>query len=390
MAVTSGPIESLGGMGARFVGLDREQVFLMPPSVRDWVPEGHLVWTVLDAVGELDLAAFYAEYRADGRGRPAYEPSMMVALLLYAYARGNRSARGIERACVEDVAFRVVAGNLVPDHSTIAEFRRRHERALGEVFSGVLGLCSRAGLASVGVVAIDGTKMSANAAINSNRDFGRIAREILEQAAEIDRQEDELYGAERGDELPEHLRTREGRRRAFREAKERLEREREAAEPVDDAGEVAVELDPEQFVTRPQGRRAWLREGRRGLDAERERQARPIPQERTDRLFEACRRLEEELDVEQASNAAYEAWRARGVAADGSRRMAPGMLKPYQPPFAPTGLINVTDPDSRVVRTHGQPPLQGYNAQAAVNEHQIVVAAEMTVDSPDFGHLVRW
>jgi hypothetical protein len=137
---------------------------------------------------------------------------MMVGLLLYAYARGNRSARGIERACVEDVAYRVVAGNLVPDHSTIAEFRCRHERALGEVFSGVLGLCARAGLASVGMVAIDGTKMSANASINANRDFGQIAREILQEAAEIDRREDELYGSERGDELPEHLRTREGRR----------------------------------------------------------------------------------------------------------------------------------------------------------------------------------
>src|SRR5215204_1420838 len=318
MAVSSGRVESLPCMGARFIGMDREQTFLMPPSVRDWVPEGHLVWTVLESVGELDLSAFYAEYRADGHGRPAYEPSMMVALLLYAYARGNRSARGVERACVEDVAFRVAAGNLVPDHSTIAEFRRRHERALAEVFSGVLGLCSRAGLASVGVVAIDGTKMSANAAINSNRDFGQIAREILREADEIDRREDELYGTERGDELPEHLRTREGRRKAFREAKERLQREREAAEPVDDedAAEVSVELDPDHFVTRPQGRRAWLREGRRGLDAKRERQARPIAQERADRLFEACRRLEEELDVEQASNAAYEAWRARGIAAD--------------------------------------------------------------------------
>src|SRR3954464_12392242 len=147
-------------MGARFIAGDREQVFLMPPSVRDWVPEGHLVWTVLDAVAELDLSAFYAAYRVDGHGRPAYEPSMMVALLLYAYARGTRSSRGIERGCVEDVAFRVVAGNVAPDHSTIAEFRCRHERALGEVFSGVLGLCARAGLASVGVVAIDGTKMS--------------------------------------------------------------------------------------------------------------------------------------------------------------------------------------------------------------------------------------
>jgi transposase len=177
-------------------------------------------------VGGLDLSGFYADYRVDGHGRPAYEPSMMVALLLYACARGNRSSRGIERACVEDVAYRVVAGNLAPDRSTIAEFRCRHERALGEVFCGVLGLCARAGLVSVWVVAIDGTKMSANASINANRDFGQVAREILQEAAEIDRREDELYGTERGDELPERLRTREGRRRALREAKERLERER--------------------------------------------------------------------------------------------------------------------------------------------------------------------
>src|SRR3954447_10777833 len=166
-------------MGARFIGCDRDQVFLMPPWLRDWVPEGHLVWTVLDAVGELDLSAIYADYRADGRGRPAYEPSMMVALLLYAYARGVRSSRGIERACVEDVAFRVVAGNVAPDHSTIAEFRCRHERPLGEVFSGVLGLSARAGLVSVRVVAIDGTKIVANASMDANRDLGQIAREIL-------------------------------------------------------------------------------------------------------------------------------------------------------------------------------------------------------------------
>src|SRR4029079_13961628 len=150
-------------MGARFIGGDREQVFLMPPSVRDWVPEGHLVWTVLDAVGGLDLSAAYGADRADGHGRRAYEPSMMVALLLYAYARGNRSSRGIERAYVEDVAYRVATGHLAPDHSTIAEFRCRHERPLGEVFSWVLGLCPRAVLVSVGVVAIDGTKMAANA-----------------------------------------------------------------------------------------------------------------------------------------------------------------------------------------------------------------------------------
>jgi transposase len=376
-------------MGARFIGCDRDQVFLMPPSLRDWVPEGHLVWTVLDAVGELDLSAIYAGYRDDGRGRPAYEPSMMVALLLYAYARGNRSSRGIERACVEDIAYRVVTGNLAPDHSTIAEFRCRHERPLGEVFSGVLGLCARAGLVSVGVVAIDGTKMAANASSDANRDFGQIAREILAEAAEIDRREDELYGSERGDELPEQLRTREGRRRALREAKERLARERDDTPetPPDDEEPATVELDPGQFVTRPQGRRAWVREGRRALEAEREREGRPIAKDRTDRLFEACRRLEQELDVEHASHAAYDAWRARGVAADGSRRMAPGMVKAHEPVLVPSGLINTSDHDSRPMRTHGYKPLQGYNAQLAVNDRQVVIAAELTTDSPDFGHL---
>jgi transposase len=376
-------------MGARFIGCDRDQVFLMPPSLRDWVPEGHLVWTVLDAVGGLDLSAIYADYRDDGRGRPAYEPSMMVALLLYAYARGNRSSRGIERACVEDVAYRVVTGNLAPDHSTIAEFRCRHERPLGEVFSGVLGLCARAGLASVGVVAIDGTRMAANASTNANRDFGQIAREILAEAAEIDRREDELYGSERGDELPEQLRTREGRRQALREAKESLARERDESREAspDEDQRVTVELDPREFVTRPQGRRAWVREGRRALDAQREHEGRPIAKDRAERLFEACRRLEEELDVDHASHAAYDAWRARGIAADGSRRMAHGMVKAHEPVLVPAGLMNLSDHDSRPMRTHGFKPLQGYNAQLAVNEQQVVIAAELTCDSPDFGHL---
>jgi transposase len=376
-------------MGARFIGCDRDQVFLMPPSLRDWVPDGHLVWTVLDAVAELDLSAVYASYRDDGRGRPAYEPSMMVALLLYAYARGNRSSRGIERACVEDVAYRVVTGNLAPDHSTIAEFRCRHERALGEVFSGVLGLCARAGLVLVGVVAIDGTKMAANASSDANRDFGQIAREILAEAAEIDAREDEVYGDRRGDELPERLRTREGRRQALREAKEQLSGERDGTlgAPADEQRAVSVELDPADFVTRPQGRRAWVREGRRALDAERERDGRLIAKDRTDRLYEACRRLEEELDTDHASHAAYDAWRARGVAADGSRRMAPGMVKPHDPVLVPDGLMNTTDHDSRPMRTHGFKPLQGYNAQLAVNEQQVVIAAELTTDSPDFGHL---
>ena len=149
-------------MAPNFIECDREQAFLMPPSLRDWVPEDHLVWTVLDAVGEMDLCDFYADYRADGHGRPAYDPKMMVALLLYAYAKGNPSSRGIERECREDVAYRVMCANHVPDHSMVAEFRVRHEAALAEVFTSVLSLCRRAGLVRVGIVAADGTKIAAN------------------------------------------------------------------------------------------------------------------------------------------------------------------------------------------------------------------------------------
>src|SRR5215208_5983912 len=384
-AVLSGRVRSLSLMAMSFIGCDRDQVFLMPPSLREWVPEDDLVWTVLDAVAEMDLGAFYASFRADGHGRPAYEPSMMVALLLYAYARGNRSSRAIERACVEDVACRVVAANLVPDHSTIADFRVRHDAALAEVFTGVLGLCRRAGLVSVGVVAIDGTKVAANASREANRSYEQIAREILAEAAETDRREDELYGEARGDELPERLRTSEGRRAALREAKAKLEREAgREAQPDSDEPEgagVEIELDPERFVTRSHGRRAWFREARRALDEQREQAARPIARSRLERLAESARRLEEELAVEHLANAAYEAWRQRGVAADGSRRMAPGTTKPYRPPELPAGTINTTEPDSRLVKTVGQRALQGYNAQAAVNEQQIVVAAEVTVDS---------
>jgi transposase len=353
----------------------------LPPSLLDWVPEDHVVWTILGAVDELDLGAFYGAYRADGHGRPAFEPSMMVALLLYSYARGNRSSRGIERACREDVSYMVVSAMRAPDHSTIAEFRKRHETALGELFTGVLGLCRRAGLVEVGVIAIDGTKISANAAMEANAGYARIAKEILEQAAAIDAAEDELYGEARGDELPEQLRTREGRREAFREAKRKLDAEREEpGEPL-----VALDLDRERIVSSEQGRRGWEREGRRQLDRQRELQARPIASGRGERLLESKRRLEEEHRVELESNEAYGAYRARGVMRDG--RHFGGPPKPYVPPELPAGRINTTDHDSRLVTAAGGRTIQGYNAQAAVNERQIIVAAEITIESPDFGHL---
>src|SRR4051812_35880748 len=210
-------------MGQRFVACDREQSFLMPPDVREWLPPWHLAWFVIDAVEGMDLEAFYAAYRVDGRSRPPYDPAMMVGLLLYAYARGIRSSRVIERACEEDVAFRVLAAQQRPDHATIARFIERHQEAIAGLFGEVLSLCAKQGLATVGVIAVDGTKLPGNASRNANVDYEQLARAILEEAQAVDAAEDELYGDARGDELPEQLRTGEGRRAWLREAKRRLE-----------------------------------------------------------------------------------------------------------------------------------------------------------------------
>src|SRR4051794_21838501 len=216
-------------MAQNFIGCDRDQVLLMAPSLRDWLPTDHLAWFVISVVEGMDLAAFYAVYRLDGQGRPAHEPAMMVTLLVYAYARGQRSSRRIERSCVEDVAFRVIAANVVPDHTTIARFRQRHQTALGELFGDVLALCAEAGLAGVDVLAVDGTKLHANASGHANRDYEQLAGEILAEADAVDRAEDERFGELRGDELPERL-TSEGGRRAWLEAaKQRLQERRAAA-----------------------------------------------------------------------------------------------------------------------------------------------------------------
>src|SRR3954454_4191639 len=155
-------------MGPSFIACDREQSLLMPPDVREWLPEDHFAWFVLDSVAAIELEPFYAVYRGDGRSRPAYEPAMMVALTPYAYARGNRSSRAIERACVEDVAYRVIAAQAKPDHATLARFIERHQDALAGVFSGVLGPCASAGLVGLNVVAVEGSKVAANASREAN------------------------------------------------------------------------------------------------------------------------------------------------------------------------------------------------------------------------------
>lgn len=219
-------------MPQNFLSCDREQELLLPPSLRDWLGEDHVVWFVLDAVETMDLSEFYAAYRADGHGRAAHDPAMMVALLLYSYACGERSARAIERRCREDVPTRVICSNRVPDHATIARFRVRHEAALARLFTQILGMCARAGLVSVGVVALDGTAISANASREATRSHEAIRQEVermLGEAAEVDAREDELYGQARGDELPAELIDRRSRLERLRRCREELEAEQAKA-----------------------------------------------------------------------------------------------------------------------------------------------------------------
>jgi hypothetical protein len=248
----------------------------------------------------------------------------------------------------------------------------------------VLGLCRESGLVKVGVIAIDGTKVHANASHHSNVDYEQLAREILKEAGEVDAAEDALYADARGDELPEHLRTREGRRAALRAAKEKLARDRAGRANVKEAQGVELVFDPEAIVARVQGREGWMREARHQLDEHRRLAADPMPRSRSERLLECERRMQENLRVEREANEAYEHHRATGVIRDGRRFGA--RPNPYVAPEVPPGKINVTDLDSRNVKTP-RSYTQGYNVQAVVNEQQVVLAAEVTLSSPDFGHL---
>jgi transposase len=374
-------------MARDFVPVDREQLLLMPPSLTEWLPEDHLVWTVLGAVDQMDLSRFREAYRLGAAGRPPYDPEMLVALLLYAYARGNRSSRGIERACQEDVAFKVITSMRVPDHSTIAEFRRRHEADIAQLFDDVLGLCREAGLVSVGVITIDGTKIKANASMDQNRSYSGLVRDILREAEEADAREDALYGDRRGDELPEQLRDPETRRQALADAKQRLA-ERKGRPVTDDEPIAEFVVDAEMVLGRAGrggGRREWPRVARRELEARRAIQATPIRRDREDRLYQALGRMDENHHVDQLANDSYAHWRS--TARDTQGRVMRGNSKPHVPPELPEGVINVSDPDSRVMRTQGTAPRQAYNAQAAVNDQQVVLAAEVSIAAADFGQL---
>jgi len=317
-----------------------DQLFLLPAALRDWLPEGHLALFIGDVVDHaLDLSPILATYETgDGRGQPPYHPALMVKLLVYAYCTGKPSSRRIEKATYEEVPYRVLAANQHPDHDSIATFRQQHLPALAGLFTQVLALCQQAGLVKLGHVALDGTKVRANASKHKAMSYGRmgeaeqkLAAEVaalLAEAQRIDAAEDAQYGpGRRGDELPPELARRETRLRKIREAKAALEAEARAQ-----AAEAAAAA------------RAKL--------AERERQA-----ETTGRK---------------------------------PRGRPPQVPDPAQAGPAPKAQRNFTDPESRIMKDGATKSfVQAYNAQAAVDSAaQIIVAAAVTQAANDQQQLV--
>jgi transposase len=214
-------------MPQNFLFPQRDQPLLLPVDMREWLPEDDLVFVVLDAVAALDLGAFRRLYRADGHGRAAFDPEMMVALLLYGYCQGERSSRVIEKRCVRDVGYRVITGGLRPDHATIARFRARHQEALGGLFSQVLRLLAAEGMVCLGVLSLDGTKLAGSASQKANKTLPQIEK-LLAEAAAADAAEDARYGDAPGEPTPRTLARRAERRQRLAAARDRLAAEDQA------------------------------------------------------------------------------------------------------------------------------------------------------------------
>src|SRR5680860_1005167 len=313
-------------MPQNFIRADADQSFLLPPDVRDWLAAEDLAWCVRDVVETMDLSAFYHAYRGNGQGRAAFDPAMMVSIFIYAHAVGVRSSRAMERHCQRDVAFRVLTGNLVPDHATIARFFTRHREALEGLFAQALGLCHAAGMVRLGEIAIDGPKVAANASWSANHTeaaldhqvadqqalFEAQACELLGEQAATDAAEDAAFGAARGDELPPPLR------------------------------------DPAERLTR--------------LEAARDRLA-------ADRRRAAA--------AQEAKKAAWQARKDAGQRTGRKPNDDPPATASGKPPRA-----NTTDPDSRGMRCK-HTLVQGYNAQAAVTDNQVIVGTMLTQNPID-------
>ena len=338
-----------------------EQSFLLPPSPREWLPEGHLAYYVLDLVEELDLGEIERQLQSkDARGERPYSPRMMTALLLYGYAIGEFSSRKIERATFDDVAFRVLAAGEHPHFTTINEFRARHRAAFANFFHQVLEVCMSAGLVKLGHVAIDGTRMKANASKHKAMSYERMKKEevrlkaeieaLIQRAEQVDAEEDALYGVgKQPEDLPAELQRREGRRAKIREALGALKRETataRAAEHAALADELRAKADAADTSPKKQGEFSTLAAQHDQAAAELDDDDPPPP----------------------------------AVDSDLPRNTPP--KKPSGEP-KPKAQRNFTDPDSRIMFKDGT-YVQAYNAQIAVDEgHQIIVAAALSNQGTD-------
>lgn len=362
--------------------VDRGQAFLLPPDMADWLPKDHLAWFLIEVVGEMDTSVFHSrQARAKAsQGRAGFDPDMLVTLLLYAYAHEVRSSRQIERLCTDNVAFRVICAQDVPDHSTIARFRSEHEQAFKALFEQVLIVCAKAGLGRVGSIAVDGTKIAANAALDANRtedklraEIERKVEEIVGAAAAADAAEDALFGDQRGDELPPSMSGRGGGRvDRIRDCLDQLETEtaeRVAARAATDAKALAVVEAARDRVERAEDKaRArvrdyqarWAQTGRRPSGRA------PVAVDDSRRVQLARARLvkaEQRHTEREAKLRATEQAAAKKPSKDAPRR-------------------NVTDPDSRIMKTR-KGWIQGYNAQLAVTDDHLILATALTQDTVD-------
>ncbi len=373
-------------MAHSYLPVDRDQQFLLPPDVRDWLPEGHLAWFVIDVVERVDTSGLHARHPNDGVGRRAYDPDMLLALLIYAYCTGQRSSRQIERLCVVDVAYRVICSNHVPDHTTIARFRQAHQDVAVSLFTDVLELCAAAGLVSLGVVAVDGTKIGADASLKTNRTRAQIEAEVaamVAEAAATDAAEDDCFGEGRGDELPAGLTDRRSRRVRLDAALAELKaKQAQRDTDVERARQDRVVKEQQAAV---RGRRV---SGRRPKHADR------VARARADLEFLEQRAADRRVRVE--AHAAAQGRRPRGPAPGHGQGVTAARARLNQAvnDAANTPVddatngdqdrVNITDPESRIMHSP-QGWVQGYNAQAAVTESGIVIAGTVTIETNDVG-----
>jgi transposase len=356
----------------RYQEWDPTQAYLLPPSPMEWLPQGHLAFFILDVVAELDLSEIERAIQGkDLRGQRPYDPRMMTSLLLYAYCVGVFSSRRIERATFEDVAFRVLAAGQHPHFTTVNQFRLQHRAALAALFEQILGLCRKAGLLKVGRVALDGTKVQANASKHKAMSYERMGTEearlkseieaLLAKADEIDQREDEHFGKDQAAlDIPEELHRRETRLERIRAAKAALEAEAREARAV-------------QLLENAAGQREVSRD--QTVDADERRRAGT----RADKSEQAANKL---LSKDGDDDEPPEAGGA----------CAPGLPK-HRVPATPDGAPkpkaqrNFTDADSRIMIKDGA-FVQAYNAQTLVTDRsQLIVAHAVTNQAPDCEHL---